>query len=149
MITTFQLGGDAIGNVPPHFFACKRPDFKPIFNRLLSRCVCLRGSAPYPSGGITASPEPQLETPYPAGGLTAPPDPQLEKLGHRHRSFSQLTPKMNPPLSKSWLRACFTVSSERHWQSRVNRIAKVPKRKVFRSGIRTLTLDRPVASPTL
>ena len=41
----------------------------------------------------------------------------------------------------------FSVSSERHWQSGVNGIAKVPKRTVFRSGIRTP--DRPVASPTL
>ena len=42
----------------------KRPDFKLIRNFFLPKCVCLRGSAPDP-----------------AGGLTAPPDPQLEKVG--------------------------------------------------------------------
>ena len=42
----------------------KRPDFKLIRKRFLPKCVCLRGSAPDP-----------------AGGLTAPPDPQLEKVG--------------------------------------------------------------------
>ena len=42
----------------------KRPDFKLIRKRFLQKCVCFRGSA--------------LD---PAGGLTAPPDPQLEKVG--------------------------------------------------------------------
>ena len=42
----------------------KRPDFKLIRKRFLPKCVCLRGSATDP-----------------AGGLTAPTDPQLEKVG--------------------------------------------------------------------
>ena len=45
----------------------------------------------------------------------------------------------------------FSVSSERHWQSGVNGIAKVPKRKVFRSGIRTQpgTVRSPVQANAL
>ena len=35
--------------------------------------------------------------PGPNWGLAAPPDPQLENWGHTHRSFGQLTSKMNPP----------------------------------------------------
>ena len=44
-----------------------------------------------------------------------------------------------------------SVSSERHWQSGVNGIAKVPKRKVFRSGILTRpgTVRSPVQANTL
>ena len=64
---------------PPHFFACEIPDFKPIFNRLLPKCVCLRGSAPHPAGELTA--------PRPPGG----------KVWVTHRSFGQMPPKMNPP----------------------------------------------------
>ena len=44
----------------------KRPDFKLIRKRFLQKCVCLRGSAPDPAGGLTAPPE---------------SDPQLEKVG--------------------------------------------------------------------
>ena len=32
----------------------KRPDFKLIRKRFLPKCVCLRGSAPDPAGGLTA-----------------------------------------------------------------------------------------------
>ena len=34
----------------------KRPDFKLIRKRFLPKCVCLRGSAPDPAGGLTAPP---------------------------------------------------------------------------------------------
>ena len=42
-----------------------------IFSRLLPICVCFRGSAPAP-----------------AGGLTAPPDPQLGKIVHPEKSVT-------------------------------------------------------------
>ena len=48
-----------------HLFACERPDFKPIFNRLFPKCVCLQASAPDPVGGA----------------YSVPPDPQREKFG--------------------------------------------------------------------
>ena len=36
----------------------KRPDFKLICKIFLPKCVCLRGSAPDPAGGLTAPPDP-------------------------------------------------------------------------------------------
>ena len=63
----------------------KRPDFKLICKRFLPKCVCLRGSAPGP-----------------AGGLTAPPDPQLEKVGFTQQSV--------PPLSYPDLRPCLRLA---------------------------------------
>ena len=36
--------------------ATKIPDFQPIFNILLPKCVCLRGSASDPTGGLPAPP---------------------------------------------------------------------------------------------
>ena len=73
MITTFQLGGDAIGNVPPPTCLFVRDLILSQFSIYCcpSKCVCLRGSAPDP-----------------LGGLQRHPDPQLEKLGHKHRSFA-------------------------------------------------------------
>ena len=53
----------------------KRPDFKLIRKRFLTKCVCLRGSAPDP-----------------AGGLTAPPDHQLEKVGLHTNPFHRCQP---------------------------------------------------------
>ena len=45
----------------------------------------------------------------------------------------------------------FSVSSEKDWESRVNGIAKVPKRTVLRSGIRTRpgTVQLPVQANAL
>ena len=65
---------------PPILFACKRPDFKPILNRLLPKCVCLWGSAPGLAGG----------------GAFSTPRPPAGKVWVTHRSFGQLTPKMTP-----------------------------------------------------
>ena len=62
--------------------ATQRSDFQPIFNRLLPKCVCLRGSAPEPVGGLTAP----------------PPNPQLEKVGSHQ--------VLRPPFSHSWIRHC-------------------------------------------
>ena len=72
----------------------KRPDFKLIRKRFLPKCVCLRGSAPDP-----------------AGGLTALPDPQLEKVG-LHTNPSDV-----PPLSYPDLRPCVKLVANTHEES--------------------------------
>ena len=64
MITTFQLGRDAIGNVPPPQLFCLLETFA-IFNRLLSKCVCLRGSAP---GALPRTPLRAYNAPRPPAG---------------------------------------------------------------------------------
>ena len=51
-----------------------------IFSRLLPMCVCFRGSAPDP-----------------AGGLTAPPDPQLGKIVHPEKSVTYFFPPNDMP----------------------------------------------------
>ena len=51
----------------------------------MPKCVCLRGSAPVP-----------------AGGLTAPPTPQLEKVGSHT--------KLDHPVEKSFPRHCLSVN---------------------------------------
>ena len=75
---------------PPLLFACERPDFEPIFNRLLPKCVCLRVSAPDP-----------------AGVLATPQTPSWKSVGHILRSADS---ENEPPLSKSWLRAWKTTA---------------------------------------
>ena len=62
MITTFQLGGDAIGNVPHPIFLVARYLILSQFSiDCLSKGVCLRGSAPDPAGGLIARPDPSLK----------------------------------------------------------------------------------------
>ena len=81
-VTTSERRLNRIGikDVPVVGYPGQRPDFHPIFNRFLPKCVCLRDSAPHP-----------------VGGLTAPPSPQLDKVG------SQLL-RPPPPFSHSWIR---------------------------------------------
>ena len=55
----------------------QRPDFKPIFSRLLPICVCFRGSAPDPAGGLSPPPPDHR-----------PPDPQLGKIVHPEKSVT-------------------------------------------------------------
>ena len=49
-----------------------RPDFKLIFKIFLPKCVCFRGSAPDPAGGLQRPPDPQLEN---VGSQTNPSPP--------------------------------------------------------------------------
>ena len=57
---TFQLSGDTIGNAPHTFFACEKPDFKPIFNRLLPNA--------FASGALLRTPLGPLQSPRPTSG---------------------------------------------------------------------------------
>ena len=56
-----------IGSELGVYTATQRPDFQPIFTRLLPKCVCLRDSAPDPTGGAYSAP---------------PPHPSWKRLGH-------------------------------------------------------------------
>ena len=51
------------------------------------------------------------------------------------------------PWHRHQIPTAFTVSSERHWQSGLNGIAKVPKRKVFRSGTRIIDVAGRRSNP--
>ena len=75
--------------------ATKIPDFQPIFNILLPKCVCLRGSASDPTGGFPAPPaskrwvSPLQRAPQNCGPQPRAPRPQDPPL-HTDPLFSKL-----------------------------------------------------------
>ena len=95
--------GTVWGASPPHFSAWWGRHRKCPSTCLLARDLILsQFSIDCFQNAFASRPLPR--TPL-GGGLQRAPRPPAGKVWVTHRSFGQLTPNNEPPLSKSWLRA--------------------------------------------
>ena len=109
--------------------ATQRSDFQPIFNRLLPKCVCLRGSAPDPLGGLTAPPKPPA-----AEGWVTPAPP----LSHIPGSATAIevfhTRDQNHVTAGGRLHFGGQALQQLQWQRYIDNVAACPPNGMLISG---------------